>query len=284
MSVLSVDQRLVKGQIACRSLRAWSKDERVILAIPGGPGLSGEYLEPFLASLAEATSHNATLVDLPNHGKSVLRPNGAVLDFRHCLDLLASAIDEIGPRAKGVVLFGQSLGARLSFDLAAMRGESVSAVVMTGLPYAFENSSALTKKLAAISFESLTGGPDDEAAFARNWSKVLPYYTSAPLPAEVAGRLTSGTKWRGNERMLDQAPPFDAVAASMEGRGAPPMLIIQGGQDLVVPEGNLATLRRSVPVAEFKEIADAGHFVMVEKPSETIRLIADFLGRNGGGT
>lgn len=284
MTRLPNKRRFVEGQIACRSLRPLAAGELLILAIPGGPGLSGQYLEPFLLALAETTAMNVALLDLPNHGESMLRENGAPLNYRRCVELLHAAVGEIAEATGGLVLFGQSLGARLAFDLLPAGGAKLTAAVLTGFPYKFENSSALAKSLSGVPFEDLTGGPDDESIFARNWRKVLPFYTPAPLPPEAAEQLAAGTRWRGNERMLEGAPSLEASATRLKGRGpAVPILLIQGGQDLVVPDGNLQQLKRTLPDAECREVADAGHFVMVEKPSVTVSLVAEFLKKCRGG-
>ena len=63
MRKLSYQHRYVKGQIACRSLRPFSIGERIILTVPGGPGLGAQYLEPFLVALSEATGMNVAMVD-----------------------------------------------------------------------------------------------------------------------------------------------------------------------------------------------------------------------------
>lgn len=283
MTRLPNKHRFVEGQIACRSLRPWSAGEPTILAIPGGPGLGGQYLEPFLLALAEATAMNVALLDLPNHGESMLRENGRPLNYRRSVDLLHAAVGEIADVAGDLVLFGQSLGARIAFELLPASDAKLTAAILTGFPCQFENSSALAKSLSDVSFEDLTGGPDDEAIFARNWRKVLPFYTPAPLPPEAAEQLSAGTRWRGNERMLEGVPSLEASAARLKGRTpAVPILMIQGGKDLVVPDGNLQRLQLALPEAEFREVADAGHFVMVEKPSVTVSLVTEFLKKHGG--
>ena len=60
-------------------------------------------------------------------------------------------------------------------------------------------------------------------------------------------------------------------------------MVIQGERDLVVPDGNLQALKAMIPKAEFREIPDAGHFIMMEKPSATLALVKDFLSQIGDG-
>jgi pimeloyl-ACP methyl ester carboxylesterase len=54
-----------------------------------------------------------------------------------------------------------------------------------------------------------------------------------------------------------------------------PALMIYGTQDLVPPNPNLATFVPNVDVVEL----DCGHWIADERPTETTRVILDWLGR-----
>ncbi len=273
---------LVNEQIFCRFRRPLLAADTLVLAIPGGPGLRGQYLEPFLCKLAEAVGVNVALLDLPNHGRSPVNKNILPLSYSKCFKFLDSAIQEINEKCGGVVLFGQSLGARLAFDLLVDSKVNFLGAVLTGLPYKFESSALLEKKLAGLDLEKFTGGPEDEDVFSRNWRKLLPHYTRAPLPTDVFEQLASGTKWIGNERMLEDVPGLDGVATRLKKWPlAAPVIIIQGSDDLVVPDGNTEMLKRMIPAAEFHEIPGAGHFTMSEKPEATLFLMKSFLAKVG---
>lgn len=277
MTRLPIKHRLIDGQIACRSLRTLAAGERLVVTIPGGPGLGGRYLEPFLAKLAQATSMNVALIDLPNHGASSLG-DGRRLDYLGCLKMLDAAIVELGRNCGDIILFGQSYGARLAFDLLAVSEARIRRAILAGVPVEFENSTALKEKLAKVALEPFTDSARDEHIFARNWRKLLPFYTRDPLPAPIFAELAAGTKWVGNEQMLDRVPAMKGMADRLKKRSAvPPVLILQGSDDLVVPDGNLQALRELLPEAEVHEVPRSGHFVMVENPEETLSLIEEFV-------
>lgn len=276
MDMLSQRYALVGGQMSCAALRPLSPREPLILALHGGPGLSGDYLQPFLARLAETLSMNAALLDLPNHGRSRVDPDSLPLTYPTCLEYLDSAVQELGGKCGGIVLFGQSFGARLALDLLAASAVEFKGAILTGMPVRFESSMEFNAKSPPL--EPWTGGADVEGAFVRNWRKLLPLYTAGPLPAEVFEKLTAGTRWAGNEKMADNAPSLESSFSRLMKRPtATRILFVQGGKDLVLPDGNDEELRRAIPMAKFHEISDAGHFVMLEKPDASLSVMAGFI-------
>ncbi len=276
MDTLSQRYVLVGGQMSCAALRPLSHREPLILALHGGPGLSGDYLQPFLARLAETVCLNAALLDLPNHGRSVVEPASLPLTYPDCLSYLDSAIRELDGQCGGIILFGQSFGARLALDLMAGSPVDFRGAILTGMPVRFESSSEFNAKSPPL--EPWTGGADVEGAFVRNWRKILPLYTAGPLPIEVFEKLATGTRWAGNEKMADDAPSLESsFSRLMRRHAATRILFVQGGKDLVLPDGNDAELRRVIPTAKFHEFLDAGHFVILEKPEAALSVMADFI-------
>ena len=280
MDMLSQRYALVGGQMSCTALRPLSPREPLILALHGGPGLSGDYLQPFLARLAETVSLNAALLDLPNHGRSVVERDSLPLTYPGCLHYLDSAIRELSPKCSEIILLGQSFGARVALDLLANSALDFRGAILTGMPVRFESSMEFNAKSPPL--EPWTGGADVEGVFIRNWRKILPLYTAEPLSVEVFEKLASGTRWAGNEKMADDVPSLESSFSRLMRRPvATRILFVQGGKDLVLPDGNDEELQRVIPTAQLCEISDAGHFVMLEKPDASLSLMADFIRRLG---
>lgn len=280
MEPLSQQYTLVGGQMSCAALRPLSTSDTLVLAIHGGPGLSGAYLRPFLARLAETVSINAALLDLPNHGHSVIERGALPLTYHGCLSYLELAIREISGKCGRIILLGQSFGARLAVDLLAGSEIEFKGAILTGMPARFSSSSKINAEFSRMKLEPWTGGADTEGAFARNWRKILPLYTAKPLPAEVFEGLASGTRWTGNEKMTEDAPALTiSFSKLMKRSAATRLLFVQGEKDIVVPDGNDEELRRMIPTAKFHEVLGAGHFVMLEEPETSLSLMADFIRR-----
>jgi pimeloyl-ACP methyl ester carboxylesterase len=134
MKTLPMHHFYCQEQIACRFLRSPSKNEPLVITIPGGPGLSGNYLDNFLIDLAQHANINVGIMDLPNHGESVLSLTKLPLTYKNCFDLTNSMLNELAQQAKELILFGQSFGARLAFDLLAFSHTKIIGGFLTAFP------------------------------------------------------------------------------------------------------------------------------------------------------
>lgn len=273
INLLPLRERFCDGQMVCRFLRPLSSGEPLVLAIPGGPGLSSRYLDPFMQTIAERVGANVATMDLPNHGESVVS-SSAVLTYPDCLHLVARAVQEIQTRSGALFVFGQSMGARLAFDLLAELDKAPDGTLLTGFPFKFEISSRLISTLNELPLES-EEGPDAERIHAQNWKKMLPVYASQPLAPEVFDALAMREKVPNGHDMLRDTPDIGAVAELIP-RNAP-LLIVEATNDPVVPDGNWETLRSLLPHATFTCMENVGHFPMVEDGEATLGAFADFM-------
>lgn len=264
-----------QNQIASRFLRPPSKNEPLVIAIPGGPGLSGNYLDHFLIELARHENINVGVMDLPNHGKSVLSLTRLPLSYKNCFDLTESMLNEVAKKTDRIILFGQSFGARLAFDLLSFSHVKIIGGFLTGFPYKFQISERMHNKISLLDMTSDDDNPEEN--FRKNWGKILPLYTFSPLSTEIFESLVSNTKIRGNEYILDEVPDIVLSMKAFSQKPISPTIgILQGDFDEVVPENNFLKLKNFLPYAQFFNIEKCGHFPMVEKPKETIQYFSQF--------
>lgn len=113
-------------------------------------GLSGKYLDHFLFDLSEQININVAILDLPNHGDSNLSPTQLPLSYQKCFDLLDNALRELTQQAEKLILFGQSFGARLAFDLLAFSQANIVGGFLTGFPHKFQMSRSMQEKIASL--------------------------------------------------------------------------------------------------------------------------------------
>ena len=275
--LLPATEAFCNGQIICRFLRAQAPKDLLIVAIPGGPGLSSIYLDPFMANLAERTGANVAVMDLPNHGASLIKEVTTPLSYIQCRGFVKKAVEEISRKTPSVVLFGQSFGARLTFDLLAELEMPPLAAFLTGFPYIFEISSALEAKLNELPLEP-EEGPRAEEIHAENWRKILPLYTVQPVTGEVSEALATRVEVPGGHLMLQDVPPIEDVAKAIN--PTIPMVVIEAQLDPVVPDNNWNVLRSLLSDASFKKLENVGHFPMVEKPEEVLGAFSELIARS----
>lgn len=271
MSYLPIERNYLAGNIAARFSKPLSKDSLLIIGVPGGPGLSGSYLDPFMRELGQRLACNVGMLDLPGHGKS-RSSSFQSIHYPKCLEIVVEALREIQNECANLILFGQSFGARLAYDAVANGKVQTKVLILSGFPYKFQSSAAFYKKLEGLDLEDISTGNDVEAKFARNWKKILPLNLHQTISKADFDALSSGTIWTGNEQMLNETPEIEKTATNL-----PPALVLEGEFDPVVPDQNIKTLKTLLPSAHFEVLKAVGHFPMVEKQSETLNIISSFI-------
>lgn len=272
--LLPLRETFCNGQMVCRLLRPLNPNESLILAIPGGPGLSSRYLDPFMRSLSERTGLNVATLDLPNHGDSKITSHGDPLSYAQCLSFIKQTVEEMQKQSKALLIFGQSFGARLAFDLLADLEKAPAVTLLTGFPYVFQISSGLISRLNDLPLQS-EEGPDAEKIHAENWKKILPVYAVKPLSQEVFDALATREEVPNGHSMLQGAPPVENVSEKI--REPNSILIIQAEQDPVVPDENWIMLRNLLPHATFFPLEDVGHFPSAENPGAVLEAFSNFV-------
>lgn len=272
--LLPLRETFCDGQMVCRLLRPLNPNESLVLAIPGGPGLSSHYLDPFMRTLSERTGVNVATLDLPNHGGSKITTHSDPLSYAQCLSFVKQSIEAIQKQSKALVVFGQSFGARLAFDLLADLEKAPLATLLTGFPYVFQISSRLISRLNDLPLKS-EEGPNAEKIHAENWKKILPVYTVKPLAEGVFNALATREELSDGHKMLQDAPPIEKIAKDITSDAS--ILIIEAHQDPVVPDANWKILRSLLPNATFAPIDDVGHFPMAEKPDDVVTAFSAFI-------
>ena len=262
------------GQMGCRLLRPLNPNELLILAIPGGPGLSSRYLDPFMRALSERTGLNVATLDLPNHGESKVTSHGDPLSYVLCLSFIKQAVEEMQKQSKALVIFGQSFGARLAFDLLAGLEKVPTATLLTGFPFVFQVSSGLISRLNDLPLQS-EEGPDAEKIHAENWKKILPVYAAKPLSKEAFNALAIREEVPDGHRMLQDAPPIEEIVKGITSDAS--ILIIEAHQDPVVPDDNWKVLRGLLPNATFATVDNVGHFPVAESPEDVLVAFSNFI-------
>lgn len=270
MKYLPIGKNYYQNEVACRFLHHPVEKKCLIMTIPGGPGLSGTYLDHFLFDLANRIDVNVGILDLPNHGKSrILRKKDNLL-YKDCLKMVISTINEISRDFGNLVLFGQSFGARLAFDALAESEAKIMGLFLTGFPYKFEHSSSLINKIN--NFHS------DEENLKKHAEGIFSLYTVIPFSTELIQAITSEVCKEENGKMLDETPEIEVSAEFIrKNKIHVPIFVLEGDSDIVIPDDNLLRLKEIIPHASFKKIKNCGHFVMIENEEETIKNFSSFI-------
>jgi sigma-B regulation protein RsbQ len=211
---------------------------------------------------AFSKEYRVITLDLPGHGRS-----GAPTDGKFTVDLFARAIESVRAEAKAnrVVLVGHSMGAPVVRQYARLYPQHAAALVLVdgvivrpdqiqrfwsnGTNSEGPNGPKFREQLIRSMF-SLSTTPSEQ-------KHILSMMLKAPeaTASGAAKSLAEPSIWKE-----------DALALPVLGLYAD-----HGGR------GDREYLTKLFPSLEYHEIADTGHFLMLEKPREFNALLLHFL-------
>jgi pimeloyl-ACP methyl ester carboxylesterase len=259
----------------------------------------------------DVLGHRTRYWALGDHGNLVILIHGiscSVLEWEHVIDVLSKshrvvALDLIGHGltdkpseldysmadfAKHVLAFmdamkissasliGNSLGARLAMECAAISPERVEALILSA-PAAVDNPTLFEFRVAAIPFLGELATTPNAFGTGKIWRSAFadPSYVTKELVLEkvaLAKMPGAGKAFlKGLRGMLNFSGFKPSVlqdtkvkASGIKAR----TLIVWGEQDRFLPLSHLATLLKWMPNAESVVLKDCGHVPMIEKPKE----------------
>jgi len=248
--------------------------------LPGG-AFVWDGVMPALA----ATGHAVYAFDMLGYGQSDHPWPSDTSIWGHA-DSLLYAFQ--GLRLSEVTLVGIGLGAAVAQVLAnRLFREDVARLALIN-SYAFETAFAPNWPLP-----EMTKHQDPEAPHHANIEDVLndlrkTLPNGSARPSAIANDRIAAyvDEWNSNvgKQMLYQHvrlmnPSYMNSVATDNAKLTIPVLLLWGEQDTVTPPALGERLRDEIPGAQFVTIANAGHLLLEDAPSEVGRRLAEFVGR-----
>ena len=204
--------------------------------------------------------------DLPGAGRSASDPAVSIESL--AADLLA-LLDELGIDSAHVA--GHSMGTVVCQHLAALAPTRVRDLVLLG-PLA-EAPEAARPALRARADAALQDGMDPIA-------EVLCERALAPVTRERQPLVTGFVRELiQRQRAADYAAHCRALAAGVRADPAQircRSLLIAGHEDATSPPASVAALAASLPQATHLELADCGHWTMLEQAAPVVAAMREF--------
>jgi pimeloyl-ACP methyl ester carboxylesterase len=271
---------LANGQLCYASFKKIESGRPLIVLLPGGPSISGEYMGQMLRSLSAMTDINTLLLYLPNHDCSYSSFQKGQFGYEKAVGILTDGIKELRDRSGPITLIGHSFGARVTFDISSkVEAGILKNAIMISMPYTFEVP--LKYKNAANDLTGPNVKTETNEEFRAFWNKILPLHFLDDIPKKQRNILTSSVFWVGNEAMDVNVPLIDESAERLKNRNLP-ILFLDSSSDLRLPEDNPDWIERNFP-GKRVEIGNSSHFPMLENEEDTIEQIKIFLEGRGKG-
>lgn len=240
----------------------------VILLHPAG--LDRTFWETLPERLS--TNHTVVSVDLRGHGLSADGPRpGRMADYLTDVIKVIEAID-LGPAS----LVGVSFGGMIAQNVAGLRPDLVSRIVVAGCPLFIPAAAHLAIRSRGSDAES--GGMI--AVVDRTLER---WFSEDYLPSESVARV--------RQRLLTDNPSgfaaaWEAIcehdARDLLPNFSGPTLVIAGENDQATSVEAMAEIAKAAKDAEMTILAGAPHIMQLEKATAFGDLVCDFLAREIG--
>jgi len=210
--------------------------------------------------------------DLRNHGRS---PHSPEMSYPAMAGDVAELLAAQGLTAADVL--GHSLGGKVAMQLALTRPGLVQKLIVADMaPRAYPPLHLeILAALQALDVGSFTSRPEIEAVLAG----AVPSQRLRRFLLKNLARNAGGTfEWRMNVTALADSYPHLLAAVTGPQPYAGPALFIRGGRSEYVQPADEPLILELFPRAEFRTIANAGHWVHTDAPEEFLRLTREFLG------
>ena len=222
-----------------------------------------------------ARKHRVVAVDLLGHGGSEMPSSGYTVPNQ--AKVIAQALEKL--KVSGAEVVGHSLGGGVAVALAQQSPRLVSRVVILDTPARPDTGSlGLLAKLAftPIVGEALWRVKPDFAVRKGLEVAFAPGFDVPDAFVEDVKRMTY-TAYAESPTGLDDYRSETPLDQRMKESGQP-LLVMMGAEEQIVddPKAALAEYAKTVPGAETKLIAGAGHSPNVEKPKETANFVLAF--------
>ncbi|HSC17003.1 MAG TPA: alpha/beta hydrolase [Gammaproteobacteria bacterium] len=212
---------------------------------------------------AFAKDHRVITLDLPGHGQSALPQDGKL-----SMDLFARAVEAVRAEAGAdrIVLVGHSMGAPVIRQYAHLYPQHVAGLVAVDGPLDIRVFPAELPPGFAASFT----GPEGRAAREGMIRSMFIAETPAALQEKILAMMLAAPEATAVGAMH---ATFDPVNRWTDVIRSPALSVYAGTANVPDP----AATRELYPNHEAMQLAGTGHFLMMEKPDEFNRVLAEFL-------
>jgi pimeloyl-ACP methyl ester carboxylesterase len=275
----------LSGGLTLRVAEAGSADAPPMLLLHGW-GASIYMWRAWFAPLA-AAGFRAVAVDLPGHGLSGKpdEPSAYSLDGQVAMlrELLAAE------HLMGARVVAQSMGASIALELAMREPATIG-------PLALINPSSFGR-VRAVALAKLVSPPFVDTTVAHlvpRWivarvhrrvyaqpSRITPRDVDEYwAPSQLAGHARA--LWCFLHEFRWERAPAERMAERLRGLERVPLVLL-GGRDALVRDARpyAAALVRAGAPLEVVELAEGGHAMNEEQPQVVMKLVLEWLGRNG---
>lgn len=262
----------------------WGSAEPEVVFVHGGAQNAHTW-----DTVALALGRSALAIDLPGHGQSGWRTDGAYSP-QNLADDVADVVTRLAPNARLVV--GMSLGGLTSMELAARHPALVRSLVMVDITPGVNQQ----KAKAVIDF---VDGPQEFASFEDLLARTIehnPTRSESSLRRGILHNAKQGAdgswKWRYDRSSHARSRPTETPDAGSDAVDVTdmtgpmwddlesiscPITLVRGSSSPVVDDDDVAEARRRQPAISVRVVDGAGHSIQGDRPVELAEILQELL-------
>lgn len=244
-----------------------------LILIPGGPWISGEYLNELSESLHVTMNSVVYRAVLPNHEVD----HGGLsshIEFSKLILLIKQSIELISNKHKTEpILVGHSFGSVILANILVKDSLPNSGVILISSPLSLENWVKFSVLLESNNIPNYSGELTD-ANFIVWWKMAAPLYFLRPDQPALS-LLTNKTFVGGNTSQASGVANLEDVyakVADLNKARKNNIYLIEGDSDPIGLAENLSILSRQFGPG-LRVIESSGHFPMIENKVATLEAI-----------
>ncbi|MBZ9632410.1 alpha/beta fold hydrolase [Salegentibacter sp. LM13S] len=221
--------------------------------------------------LAEEKEFQVHLIDQRNHGKS---PH----TDEHSYELMAEDIKEYCDQnsLSNIILMGHSMGGKTAMLAATEYPNLVEKLIVVDIaPKYYEpHHQQILKGLTALEEANLESRQEADSLLSEFISeKPIRLFLLKNLNRKSEGAYCLKVNLETLKNNIEEVGKSLAQDKTFNG----PTLFIKGGNSNYIREEDKPEIKKQFPKVQFKEIANAGHWVHAEKMTEFYKAMVDFL-------
>lgn len=225
-------------------------------------GLLGSHRN--LAGLTKFLSeeYRVCSIDLPNHGDS---PSSESMDFKNIAASVCDVLDHL-KISSPIRLLGHSLGGKVAMTFALAYPGRVSHLLIEDIaPVAYPpHHRDILDALLAIDIDILASREEAEVAL----RDAIPDQMTRQFVLTNLRRKTDGFMWKANIQSISEC--YGQIMAAVDTDAYQPYIgktmFVAGQKSRYITADMSEAILSVFPSAQFRQIADAGHWIHAEKP------------------
>ncbi|TVR88688.1 MAG: alpha/beta fold hydrolase [Saprospirales bacterium] len=218
-------------------------------------------------------SHMVYTLDLRNHGRSF---HHGEMDYPIMAEDLRQFMEDHHMFRANIL--GHSMGGKVAMEFALQNPDMVNKLMVADISPA-KYPGGHEHILDAMHTANLESAEDRDEILKHLMNAIEDEGIVLFLMKNLSRNKGGGFRWKANleaisdnyQNILDEVNSFDYFDA--------PTLFIKGGQSKYLSDPYIDPVKDLFSRSQIREIPDAGHWVHADAPSETMRLVKEFLDR-----